>query len=188
MASQTVQPSPSTLNSQNFYPATSPTVIALLAIGILSIAIVVVLGWRHVHNQRLGSITAGIGVVEGVPKLWDLWSNKMEREVGGRLGIKLLSTTCTDLYIAMKPIAATVISEYHCDPPVSMTLPLIGQPLVPSNHDVTLQVVLAIAMPSQHSTYHTTGYARDDDGGYSESGRLDYTLGLYRCVWSREKE
>jgi len=94
------------------------------------------------------------------------------------------------IYIAMQPVAATVISEYP--------LPLIGQPSLAARHDVSedpngdvtfkLEVVLAIAMPSQHSANrHQTGYACDDEGRPFEPGRPDYALGLCRCVWLREK-
>ena len=98
----------------------------------------------------------------------------------------------------MQPVAAMVISEYL---PVS-SLSLVEQPslaarhdasgvkmdLVPSNRDVTLQVVLAIAMPSRHSADHQTGYACDDERRHFESGRLDYALGLCQRVWLREKK
>jgi hypothetical protein len=101
------------------------------------------------------------------------------------------------IHTAMQPVAANVIPEQQCDPPVSMNISPIRQPRprhdvnvggmdpVSSNRDVTLQVVVAIALPSQHSVDRQTpafGYAHDQRG-HDESDRVDYTLGLYRCAW-----
>ena len=103
MASETVQPSPSALDSvpdqQKFSLGASPlTIVAFLAIGIFIISIAVVFGWRRVQNQR--SIAAEIRALEDVPKLWDLWSNNMEGGVEG-VSVKVrvaIRGICTDLY------------------------------------------------------------------------------------------
>lgn len=102
------------------------------------------------------------------------------------------------IHTAMQPVAATIIPEQQGDP-VSMNIAPIRQPTRPrhdvnvggkmdpvsSNRDVTLQVVVAIALPSQHSVDRQTpafGYACDQRG-HDESDRVDYTLGSYQCAW-----
>ena len=103
MASETVQPTPSALDSvpnpQKFSIGASPlTIVAFLAMGIFIISIVFVFGWRRVQNQR--SIAAEIRELEDVPKLRDLWSDRTEGGMeGGRIKVRVVARSiCTDLY------------------------------------------------------------------------------------------
>jgi hypothetical protein len=87
----------------------------------------------------------------------------------------------------MQPIAATVIPEGHPTRRPSL-VPRDGgvkvdAPSENSDSDVSLQVVIAIAMPSQHSSssgrQRPVGNARDHQGAmhHHKSDRLDYALG-----------
>jgi hypothetical protein len=110
----------------------------------------------------------------------------------------------------MQPVAAAIIPEDEDNLPMSMGLPPIRQPSqveatrprrmvsvgseakmipIPSSPAVTIQVAIAIAMPSQHSSHRYTSVddACDHQDGPDESDRLDYNLGLYRCTWLRDK-
>jgi hypothetical protein len=103
----------------------------------------------------------------------------------------------------IQPIAATVIPEDKHDSPSSFPVRQLSPAArdvrvatdtnmeVPSNLRVSLQVAIAIAMPSQHSSHRQTpggNYARDHQWRHRESDRLEYTLGLYRCVFLTEMD
>lgn len=102
----------------------------------------------------------------------------------------------TEIYTAIQPVAAMVIEEETPVPPILVRQASVARSAhdlrverdvnggpVPSDPAVSLQVVIAITMPSQHSAHRqmAVGHARDP------SDRLDYSLGLYRCALLKEK-
>jgi len=198
MASDTGQatpvPSPTsgfTFGGPKTNPAGSPPVIlAFFAIGVFVFSVVVVFGWKRVHEarvQRSGFEVQGRGQnVTEVPKLWDLWRDQLlQKEQDVR-------------WDNIKPVAATIVCEDEKSPLASKSVDIrwwqAYRPPRPVGVDIkadptspplaSLQVAIAIMMPFQQSGNRQI--PKPDDPQTGSGGRLDYTIGLYSCVWSKE--
>jgi len=213
MESESVRPTPSALPTPNSVPQgfspSPPIIVGFLAIAMFIISMAVVFGWKRIQIES-GIRAHGVRREEEIPKLWDLWSNQkmggMESDLRwDNIKVRALSSPFTHarIHTALQPIAATTIPEGEHDPPASIGIPPIqpsSQAARPrravsddsdvqmnSNSAVSLQVAIAIAMPSQHRQT-PVGYVRDCQGGPVDlDDRFDYTIGLYRCPWIREK-
>ncbi|KAF8888566.1 hypothetical protein BD779DRAFT_1672241 [Infundibulicybe gibba] len=177
-----------------FTPGGSPPLIlAFLAVGLFSAAMIAVFGWRRIQfghrwqNGRQLALAGSRGELPEKPELWDLTTAtpaKSSDEVRWHNILPLAALTSdtdppnpdppthsryAEPHIALEYIHKLVRSSRRSTGDESA---------LPAKHrDLQLQVAVAIAMPSR------SGLKNDAKVGSNDGDGLEYSIGLYHRPW-----
>jgi len=185
-----------------------PLIVAFLAIGLFMAAMVAVFGWRRMtygrgmiaHQPRGG----GAGPLRSLeylgekPELWDFWTrrpvgNNNELNWEGVIPLSacikepLEGTSEANTTHSRIPLQLDHIRQHFCHP--TRVRKVAGNNKIETVGSPTLQVAMAIAMPSSRKRERERSHDDPDDkGGHSQATcdddrRLEYSLGLMDIPW-----
>ncbi|KAF9460034.1 hypothetical protein BDZ94DRAFT_1311893 [Collybia nuda] len=173
--------------------ASPPLILAFLAIGLFTISMAAVFGWRRIQLGRgvLPPLYGGDEIEFGErarrghgekPKLWDLWTDMRvpgrERDISWDTIMPVAVMDIPDppmTHVPRPSSAHNGSARYRLWSlrPVRVESDVKAEPVPPSY--TRLQVAVAIAMPSPHShEYHM-----DNEHQPVEKAQVDYMIGLY---------
>jgi len=195
-----------------------PLIVAFLAVGLFMTAMLTIFGWRRVVfgrgfvlqpivGDRFHAPRTGEYSYREKPELWDLWT---EPPVGGKEQLKwerIMPFSASIKKLGGESFDNAQASDIHTHPRIPSQLQTIRQHIrrhmkpkladeqkvnAVSTQNRTLQVAVAIAMPSPHKREReptNEGLASADTYTHEphDADLLEYSLGLMEMPWHSEE-